>query len=236
MAEGMGGKIIGWAEAHPLPSVLIGVTGLLGVLWLFGAFKGAPAAQGDGGQTNMAAAYYAAEAQQAVVGGQIQVATIGATRDTAIAGLETDAAVKMNKTNAHAAVTINQQNSDTTTKLGDQALNATYSNNDTLVKTTSINANAATTINAANNKTSSFNEWLHSILPIELANHGQGGFVAGLGDIGSYTSTGTLSPDMMRQAGYGEDAIAAAGGGTGGGRVNGVNSGGLSLTPPNWVY
>src|SRR5215813_9752041 len=130
----MPNKVIAWVEEHPWESVAIGAGGLILMIWLLGGFS--KKSSGDGGAANMAAAYYAAEAQQAVVGGQIQVANIQATRDTAITGLETHAAVALGKIQANAATTINQQNADVSTNLGYDQLLATYSNNATTVATT----------------------------------------------------------------------------------------------------
>ena len=212
MAEGMGGKIVGWAEAHPGESILIGGVVVLGVMWLLGFFDGAPA-QSDGGASNMAAAYYAAEAQQAVVGGQIQIATIGAAASTAQALAGDDAAVKINKAQTHAATIINGQNADTTTKLGGFALNATYSNNATSLAQTQSNNAAAVTINSANNLSSTLSDFLHNIWPTELATYGGNqGFVTSIPGLGTFQSGGALSPAQMMAAGYSPQAIAAAGG------------------------
>jgi len=124
-------EVMHWVEAHPGESILIGGGVVIALLWLFGAFsKSAPAADTSG--QSLAAAYYAAEAQQAVVGGQIQMANISATASTAQALIGANAAQAINATNATAATTLNQQNASAATTINSQ------------------NVGAATTINAQN--------------------------------------------------------------------------------------
>jgi hypothetical protein len=212
MAEGMGGKIAGYVQEHPGLSIAIGAGGLVFVLWIFGAFsKGGGG--GDGGQTSMAAAYYAAEAQQAVVGGQIQVATLQATRDTAIAGLQADAATKINKTNAKAAMTINQQNADTSVALGGQQLLATYNNNATSLATTNSNNATALSITDSNNRAGLFQTLFGTTIPAELslmASHGyapSGTFNTPYGRVDVALPAG--SPAAMAAAGFNPAQIAS---------------------------
>src|SRR5215831_13248319 len=104
------GEAITWIEAHPAESIVIGAGGVLALMWLFGAFSGPKASDTSGGSANLAAAYYAAEAQQAVVGGQIQMANIAAAADVAKTGLTTRTATAINESNNNAAVLINGQN------------------------------------------------------------------------------------------------------------------------------
>ena len=203
-----GGKIVSWIEAHPAQSIIIGAGGLVLILWLFGAFGRKQ--QSDGGAASMAAAYYAAEAQQAVIGGQIQAATIQATRDTAIAALETDAAGKIEQTRANAAITINGQNADASTKLGEQNLLATYSNNATTVAVTNSNNEAATRIAANNNWASILSGYINSILPSELSTYGSSAWSTYIPGLGTVTSGASGTPAQLRAAGYSESQIAAA--------------------------
>lgn len=208
----MFGKVGPWVAQHPIPSVAIGAGGLIVVLWIFGAFSRKPATS-DGGASNMAAAYYAAEAQQAVVGGQIQMANIQATRDTAIAGLATDAAVKSENIRATAATTINQQNVGGSIQLSADQLSATRVNAATALATVQTNTAAQQAIEAGHDKTSVLQSFINMILPAEFAQHPGGGFLAsipGYSDI--FSTTGSLSPAQMREAGYSEAAIAASGG------------------------
>jgi len=84
-----------WAEQHPLPAAGIVFGGGLVLLWALGFFS--RSGSNDSGTANMAAAYYAAEAQQAVIGGQIQQTT-----------LTTAATTKQAEIQAHAATSIAQ--------------------------------------------------------------------------------------------------------------------------------
>lgn len=145
------GDMVKWAEGHPVPTVIIGAGGLIAILWMLGYIGGGSAQQGaDQGTQNMAAAYYAAEAQQAVVGGQIQMATIQAAAATAINNANDNAAVELGHTQATAAMTINAQNVGGALGLGAQNLQATYSNNQTARQIAVNNAHAAENIAATN--------------------------------------------------------------------------------------
>ena len=189
-----------WVEAHPGESIIIGTVGLLAVLWILGVFSSAPAqSSSSAGSANMAAAYYAAEAQQAVVGGQIQMANIAANASTAQAQL----AVQANATNANAATIINGQNADASTTIGQQGLNATLSNNST-----------ALGITQSNNATALTTDWINNILPSEFALYGAGkGFQTQIpGVSGTFASWYTMSPNEAAAAGYGPQAIANLGG------------------------
>jgi hypothetical protein len=170
------------------------------VLWMFGAFsKPAPASSADAGTANMAAAYYAAEAQQAVVGGQIQVANINATAATAQAGIAANAATAINASNAHAAITINGQNADATTAIGGQQLNATLSNNATTLAVTQSDNSAALVT-----------DYLNNIFPMEMANTPGSGFnttIPGVG--GTFSYWGATNPNAALAAGFSPSYINA---------------------------
>jgi hypothetical protein len=202
-------SVISWTEAHPVEAFVIGAGGTLALLWLFGAFSGGSGSQSTAaaGTANMAAAYYAAEAQQAVVGGQIQMANINATAQTAQTALTTNGAVAINAAQQNAAEIINGQNADS-------ALNATYSNNAAIVATNASNNASANYI--ANNATSatSFNQLMGLIIPGEMARVGAGSYniytpSGTIGVTGGLSSMGT--PDYYQQAGYNlADATALA--------------------------
>jgi hypothetical protein len=192
-----------YASDHPVQAIMVGAIVVIGVLWLFGAFTAKPAASSEGaGSANMAAAYYAAEAQQAVVGGQIQMATIGAARDTAIAGLTADAAVKTTHIQANAATTINQQNADATTTLGGQALNATLSNNATAWSISANNNATAMQINDTNNMSSRLSDYFHTVLPQEFAAFAGRGLSTFIPGIGNLELWGGGSPNEAAAAGF----------------------------------
>jgi hypothetical protein len=212
MAVSVGGAI-DWAQEHPVASIAIGAGGLIFILWLLGAFSRKDSGNGaDAATQSMTAAYYAAEAQQAVVGGQIQIANVQATPDTAIAGLTTDAAVKINKAQTKAAVTIGQQNADTTTKLGEQALNATYSNNASNVAIAKSNNESFLAGLIDTNRAGLITSFFDKVLPLELQTYGASGIVNSIPGIGQLQFGGALSPAQMRSAGYSDQAISAAGG------------------------
>jgi hypothetical protein len=175
--------ITSWVEDHPTESIVIGLGGTLAILWLLGFFSSSTQSA-DSGSSNLAAAYYAAEAQQAVVGGQIQMANIAATASTAQSLIGANAAVAINAANstaattingqnATAATTINQSNNDAAATLNGQntseQLLATYSNNWTAYNTALSNNATAATISADTNRSSIWQTIFGSLLPTELA-------------------------------------------------------------------
>jgi hypothetical protein len=186
-----------WVEAHPGESILIGGGGLLILLWLLGYFS--PSASAPA-QDPLATAYYAAEAQQAVVAGQIQQTTLTTAAQTAQTGIQANAAVAINAAQAQAATTINSQNTDAaTTILGADPLLATYSNNATALSTVQSNNAAQVQMNAANNMANNFQSLTANVIPLELQlTSGAGslftmpGFVGGEGGVGSPTSINRL--------------------------------------------
>jgi hypothetical protein len=189
------GKFMAWVEAHPAEAGIIGVGGVLVIMWLLGFFSSSSSSSSaSAGTANMAASYYAAEAQQAVVGGQIQIANIQANASTAQALAGDTAAVSINKAQTKAATTINGQNAATT------------------VATTNSNNAAATTIAQSNANASLLSQFMGSILPAEFATYGAKGIITSIPGLGTFQVGGALSPAEMMAAGYSSQAIAAAGG------------------------
>lgn len=182
--------VLKWVEAHPAESAIIGIGGVVVILWALGFFSSKPAASADAGTANMAAAYYAAEAQQAVVGGQIQVANIAATASTAQALAGDSAAVSINKAQTKAAVAINGQNSNASV-----TMNAS-------------NNQAATTIADTTARASTLMSWINNILPTEIATYGASGFTTSIPGIGTYQSGGALDPATAAKTGYTPQQIA----------------------------
>jgi predicted small secreted protein len=127
-----------WMGKHPYITGGSIVVGGLGILWLFGFFN-KPAAASDTGQTNMAAAYYAAEAAQAAAGAQIQSISLQTTAATAQTKIAADAAVAINGANTGSAVLINQQNTGSANTINGQNVGRD-------VAVTGINAGSANTI------------------------------------------------------------------------------------------
>jgi hypothetical protein len=208
-------ELTSWVEEHPTESIVIGGGGLILLLWLLGFFSSS-SSSGDSGSSSLASAYYAAEANQAVVGGEIQVANIQATAATAQNAAQVNGAVAINKAqtkaattingqNASSATTINQSNNDAalgeagfatqlgTTQSNNQLL-ATYSNNSTALATTVSNNNTAETIDAANNTTSQLNNFVNSVFAPYLMKAGSADMtIPGLGQIAGASSTWTIN-------------------------------------------
>lgn len=153
-----------WVEANPGKSILIGGGLVLFLLWIFGAFS--KSATSNGG--SLAAAYYAAEAQQAVIGGQIQQATIAAAAQTAQAGIAANAATAINAANTNAAITINQNQGVVVSHLADQQLNATLSNNATIQNVNATNTAAALAAHEASINGAEALAYINTVIPQEL--------------------------------------------------------------------
>lgn len=200
-------KAIAWIEAHPIEATLIGLGGVIALMWLFGFFGSKQSS--DGGASSLAAAYYAAEAQQAVIGGQIQQANIAATRDTAIAGIQANAAEAINQSNNNASTTINGQNVGATVQLGNYQLLATQANDAMQIATNDSNNRYryATARDAAT--ASVFNTYATSIAPAEIAISGGSRLSSPFGYFG--TDTGDQrTPNLLASQGYTPEQIAAA--------------------------
>lgn len=181
----MPNKVLAWVEDHPTESIVIGVGGAVVLMWLLGFFSSSSTSSSNSsGAGNMAAAYYAAEAQQAVVGGQIQVANINATAQTAQTKLATDAATAIASTNAAAATTINGQNSTT-------ALATTVSNNTTQAQ-----------IDQSNNTAGLLQTYLSSVIPAEFATYGTNPFQLDIPGIGTLQGNAIGSPNDLIAQGF----------------------------------
>lgn len=172
--------VTAWVEAHPGESIAIGAVGVIGLLWLLGAFS-KPAAQpaSDGG-ASLAAAYYAAEAQQAVVGGQIQQTTIATAAQTAQTKIAADAAVAVNAQNANASVATTTSNNATAFAIADSG-----------------------------NKASLLHDFMGTVLPAEFAAYGSQPIYTYLPGVGGFDTSPIGSPDQLRSGGYSEAQIAS---------------------------
>jgi hypothetical protein len=205
-------EIVVWTEAHPVEATVIGAGGLIAFLWLFGFFGSGKSA--NSGASNLAAAFYAAEAQQAVVGGQIQQTTLLTAADTAKTKIQADAAVAINSANTTAATTINGQNATAATtintSLSHDALLRTYSNNSTATAINKSNNETAATIADSNNKASVWQTIMGVLMPAELAYGGGYGAVnAGpYGGARTYVPGAAPSISGLIAAGYTPDQAA----------------------------
>jgi hypothetical protein len=212
-----------WVEAHPGESILIGGGGLIFILWLLGYFSSSSSGPA---QDPLAAAYYAAEANQAVVAGQIQNTTLTTARDTAVAGIQANAAVAINAAQTGAATVINGQNTGAATTINSQTvsaeqatllgvssnqLQATYSNNASALAAVQSNNATATTINATNNQTNLMGDYINKIIAPEMlspagqATGGNLGFATPWGNFNQ--AGGSLSPNIaaLMSMGYTSD-------------------------------
>jgi hypothetical protein len=195
--------LLAWIEAHPWQAALIGGVGVLVILWLFGFFgSSSQQSSGDGG---LMSAYYAAEAQQASVGAQLQAHQDDLAAATNQAQIQANAAEAIATTAANMQTTINSQNVTGAEALGADQLFATYSNNATVVTTNAANNAAATAIAGEAAHASIMTTFLDKVVPLEIKKTG-GTFGAtidgGSFSIGRPGKIATLSPKRLKQLGY----------------------------------
>lgn len=177
-------KLKSWVEAHPWEAGLISLGLLLLLLWLFGFFGSGSSSGSSSGQTNLAAAYYAAEAAQTTAATQLQMATVAYGAQTAQTQIQATAAQGIATTQAGMYTTLGQQGSDTQIALShDQLLATQNSNDDALAATQSNNywgfQAAQTGANAG-----IVNSYLTTTLPAEIAATGGAPISASLGQGG----------------------------------------------------
>jgi hypothetical protein len=195
-------EITAWVEAHPGESIVIGGGGVIVLLWLLGYFSSTPASS-DSGASNMAAAYYAAEANQATVAGQIQALTVQTAGATAVAGIQANAATAINQAQTSAAVTMNGQNTSS-------ALNATYSNNSTAQAISASNNTLAAFQTHSDNLTADWHDVFGTVVPTEIA--ASGGNASILSSFfsslpGGFSSIGVVNPNALTSLGWTSDQI-----------------------------
>lgn len=182
-----------WAEDNPVATGGIILIGGLGLLWLLGFFSSTSSTSGSNdAQTNMAAAYYAAEAAQTTAGTQLQIATDTNQAQTAQVGLQTAAAVAINQANQDSATTIQ------TTQANDAL--AASNNANAFAYQTAVSGNQANEIMSA----------LQTVVPTELA-YGQGQanfYLPGVGTFNSGVAT-TNTPNTLAAQGFSAAQIAA---------------------------
>ena len=201
-------KVLKWVEENPVPSVLIGGVVVLGLLWMFGFFSATPAAASNTGQTNLAAAYYAAEAAQATAGTQLQLATVQATNQTAQVTAQANAAEAIAATQANMYTTLGGQSvTSNQTLYNDELLTAQTNANDAVQEnqTNAYYNNLNTTANAnATILSSAFN----TIVPQALSQSGYfSGNIPGFGSLQVANTTAT--PNQLAAVGYTPAQIAA---------------------------
>ena len=221
-------NLLHWAEEHPwlAGGLTLGIVFLF--LWLFGAFGSSSSSSSSSNGTNLAAAYYNAEAAQTTAGTQLQMATVAygaqtaqtqiqANAATAIAASQSGAATTINGQNASAATTINASNNSAAVSLGSfnstvqqalgyDALLGTINSNDDALATANTNGywnnQSATTAATAGE----YDAFLTNVLPAEIANAGPTAVItAGLPGIGTFGLAGPggiSTPSSLESVGY----------------------------------
>lgn len=222
-----------WAEDHPYATAAIVIGGGLALLWMFGFF-GSSNTGASTATTNLASAYYAAEAAQATAGTNLNIVQDQTQAQTAQVAAQANAAVAINQANATAAQNISasqygavvQETGLTTAAAttqaqamyGAQVQQAAYGAqtaqvqaNDALAQ---ANANSAYAYNTtvANNQANEFLTYLNNILPGELAL--TGGRVTAILPGGTLQFGGsTAGPSAYAAEGYSPTQIARIFGG-----------------------
>ena len=159
--------VLGCVEAHPWLAALLGLGGLLILLWLLGFFSGSSSSSSSG--NSLAAAYYNAEAAQTTAGTQLQMATEMYTNQTAQAQIQANGAEAIASTQAGMYTTLGQQNAGVATALGnDQLLASNNSNDDALAASNTAALYGYQTAQAGYNA-SIANNYISNVLPGELA-------------------------------------------------------------------
>lgn len=209
-------NVLHWAEDHPILAVVSGLGAVLVLLWLFGFF-GSSSSSSSG--NSLASAYYSAEAAQAQAGAAIQQTTLTTASQTAIAGIQANAATAIAATQYGAATTINGQNAGAGVAIShDQLLATINSNDDALAASNTAAGFAAQTAQAGFAAQSMQN--LLGIIPTEfpqavsgnnaglyVAPTAGGGFQVGtttsaIGGPADPATVAQLSPDMLARLGF----------------------------------
>jgi hypothetical protein len=202
-------------EEHPYVTGAVVFGGGLAILWLFGFFSSTSSTSStDTATTNMAAAYYAAEAQQATAGTQLNIAQDYTQAQTDQTAIQANAAVAINAAQTGAATQIAASQYNTAGYIANVqgadmvAMNA--SNNwlgsvqsaDAANTAASNNWYALQTTNA-NNSAAQYQTVLGTIIPQELALSGGGAAFAlpGVGT-GAVNLSGTVNINQLIGQGY----------------------------------
>lgn len=199
-------SIGGWIEEHPYATGGIVFGGGLVLLWMFG-YIGGGSGDGNSGSSNLAAAYYGAEAAQTTAGTQLQMATVQANAQQGIATTQANAAVALGHIQADMQTTLGQQTANVAnTQTVNDTIVANHSADDALATVNSNNYFANLTATTHDN-TSVALAALNGIIPQALyygGASGAGGYVPGLGSfaIGSGSGAAGGNPNVLRAAGY----------------------------------
>lgn len=197
-------NVLEWVEKNPWLAAIIGIGGVLIIMWLLGFFSSSSSSTSSSNQgTNLAAAYYNAEAAQTTAGTQLQMATEYYTNQTAQAQIQANGAEAIASTQAGMYTTLGQQNASTTTALGnDQLLASENSNDDALNASNTAAMYGYQTANAGYNA-SIWNTAMGTVIPQELALSGGYGNFALPGYGAATVNTGVgITPNILESQGF----------------------------------
>lgn len=204
-------NIVNWVEKNPWLAGLIGLGGVLIILWLLGYFSSSSSSSSSAGNS-LAAAYYNAEAAQTTAGTQLQMATEYYNAQTAQDAIQAGGAEAIASTQANMYTTIGQQNAGTTTALGnDQLLAAENSSNDALQASQTAAMYGYQTAQAAN-QASLISNFFNNVVPAEAAYGGglaETNIIPGMGLVGVAPSSGAVNPVILAGEGYSPSGVAA---------------------------
>lgn len=195
-------NVVNWVEKNPWLAGIIGIGGVLILLWLFGFFSSSTSQTSS--SNGLAAAYYNAEAAQTTAGTQLQMATEAYAAQTAQDQIQATGAESIAQTQANMYTTLGQQNAGTTTALGnDQLLASENSNNDALSASQIAGSYALQTAQAGYNA-GVLNNFISNVMPQELAFTGSSTILGlpGAGDIQIGPVAGPVNINTLEAAGY----------------------------------
>jgi hypothetical protein len=195
-------------EEHPYVTGAVVFGGGLALLWLFGFFSSTSSTSStDTATTNMAAAYYAAEAQQATAGTQLNIAQDYTQAQTDQTQIQANAAVAINaaQTGAATQIAVTQYGAMTSIAAGqyNAATQIAATQGADALATTNNNNYYAFQTNQANNAAAEYQTVLGTIIPQELALTGGSAAVSlpGFGS-GTVNRTGVVSINDLIAQGY----------------------------------
>jgi hypothetical protein len=198
-------EAVNWAEEHPWATGAIVFGGGLLVLWWLGVFGGTT--QSNSGQSNSAAAFYAAEAAQTQAGTQLQLATVQSAAQTAQAQIQASTAAQIAQTQADAQTTLGQQTAGTLVALGQQqALTAQTTAYDAMqTQNTTSYLNYLTAVEGIH--ANAFADYVNTVVPGELAR--TNGAFTGSTPYGNVAFNTGINPSLAAAWGFTPQQIAA---------------------------
>lgn len=190
-----------WVEEHPVIAAVIGVGGVFVLLWLLGFFSSSSSSSSSSG-TNLASAYYNAEAAQTTASTQLQMATEMYGAQTAQDQIQANGAEAIAATQANMYTTLGQQSAGTTTALGEDQLLATQNSNDDALAASNTAAMYNYQIQAAGYQAGVMTTAMNTILPQQIATTGEGFVSTPYGNIGIAAGQAAATPNQLKSWGY----------------------------------